>query len=253
MNQKIGAESLELRYSRNPSRNLRNQIIEKNLGLVNKVARGLHARLPNNVEIDDLVSSGTLGLMDAIGKYNPDRGVPFKSFASYRIRGRMLDELRRMDWVPRLSRDRFRKAMAAAQEIEEAEGRPAMAAEVAKSLGTSVEKLADLMLRVIRSTFVSLSDPCSYDGLGQEVPRSETIANKKSEDPFVLSNRAEIFDKVFSALNYRDGFIIFLYYMEGLTLKDIGRRLGLCESRVCQIHTRSIKKLRGVFSEGADQ
>ena len=232
--------------------------------LAKYVAGRLAIGLPPTVQIDDLISSGILGLMDAIEKYDPKRDTKFETYAITRIRGAMLDELRALDWVPRSTRRKARLLEDAYASLEAELGRSASDEEVSLHLNISPRMLRGMLAEISVSSLLSL-DGFMMAGGGEDVSR--LIDHFK--DPDVASPSAQleveevrrILAGAIENLPHRERDVISLYYFEELTMKDIGNMLGVSESRVCQIHTKAILRLRGrlrqnrealakVFSEG---
>ena len=209
--------------------------------LVKFVAGRVGSGLPSSVESGDLISSGVLGLIDAIERFEPERGFKFETFAVPRIRGAIYDGLRQLDWVPRSVRSRARQVEKAIAEIEHAEGRSPTDEEIAEKLGISPEELAKWLASIASTTIGPLdraiaagSEPAVLEGPGSQAP-SAVIEDRE------LSHlmREEI-----KRLPEREKLVLSLYYDEGLTLSEIGQVLGVTESRVSQIHTKSVLQLR---------
>ena len=216
---------------------LRNRLVLQYAPLVKYVAGRLRTRMPDSVDPDDLVSDGVLGLMDAIERFEPARGLSFQTFAVPRIRGAIIDGMRSMDFVPRSVRDKLRAVQRAQVVLEERLGRVPEDTEVAREVGIPVQQLRDLS-RQANSNHANLDDFDLADELS-------SAADQRVEQGDVNASLMRVVDQ----LGERDRVIIALYYFEGLTLAEIGEILGVTESRVCQIHTKAVGSLRGQLSE----
>ncbi len=211
---------------------LRNRLVLQYAPLVKYVAGRLRTRMPDSVDPDDLVSDGVLGLMDAIERFEPARGLSFQTFAVPRIRGAIIDGMRSMDFVPRSVRDKLRAVQRAQVVLEERLGRVPEDTEVAREVGIPVQQLRDLS-RQANSNHASLDDFDLADELS-------SAADQRVEQGDVNASLMRVVDQ----LGERDQVIIALYYFEGLTLAEIGQVLGVTESRVSQVHRRATTTLR---------
>lgn len=220
----------EFRASKDPG--LRNRLVLQYAPLVKYVAGRLRTRMPDTVEQDDLVSDGVLGLMDAIERFEPARGLSFQTFAVPRIRGSIIDGMRSMDFVPRSVRDKLRLVHRAQVTLEERLGRAPEDTEVAHEVGIPVQQLRDLS-RQANSNHANLDD---FD-LADELT---SAADHHVEQGDVNASLMRVVDQ----LAERDQVIIALYYFEGLTLAEIGQVLGVTESRISQVHRRATNTLR---------
>lgn len=229
-------------YAKNKTPKLREQIIIEYAGLVKIVAGKLCIYLGSNVEYDDLVGYGTFGLIDAIDKFDATKGAKFETYASLRIRGSILDQIRKMDWVPRSLRQKQKQLDAAYQKLESMSGRAPDDEEMAAELGISVEELEELQNQTKVSSLVSL-DECMEQG---EV-RVEMGLNAGYEGPEKTVERNELKKLLLEAigtLTEKEKKVVMLYYYEDLNLKEISRVLEVSESRVSQLHSKAIMKLR---------
>jgi len=225
---------------------VRNALMEKYLPLVRIIALKLLRTMPSSVELDDLVSSGVFGLMDAIGRYDPDRGVRFKSYCSTRIRGSILDQLRSEDWVPRQVRLQAGKIDRALKDLGEEYGREPTQGELARYLECDESELCRRLSRSHATRMVSLSGKwTAQDGGGEQM--AHTLQNKKAVEPREVLNEADVLSYITRSLTERERFIILQYYREGQTMREIGEILQLTESRVCQIHSNVMVRLRSVI------
>jgi RNA polymerase sigma factor for flagellar operon FliA len=217
--------------------------------LVKYVAGRVGSGLPPHVDIADLVQAGIFGLVDAIERFEPDRGLKFETYAIQRIRGAILDDLRAQDWVPRSVRSRAREVERAMEQLEAKLHRSASDAEVAAELGITVGDLRDLYGQLQLTSVVAL-DELVAAGRGSSL--AETLPDQHAEDPVLAMEDREnrrLLAEAIAQLGERDRTVVTLYYFENLTLAEIGKVLGVTESRVCQLHTRAVLRLRGKFAE----
>ncbi|BDU73541.1 FliA/WhiG family RNA polymerase sigma factor [Mesoterricola silvestris] len=227
----------------------REKLITECLPLVKFVAHRISSRLPSHVEMDDLIHSGILGLMDAVRKFEPDRNVKFKTYAEQRIRGAILDGLRDLDWVPRSLRRKKKDIETAYHLLEQQHGRAATDEEVATHLGLSLEDLhhsLDELKGVTLGAFVEAGENGEGENLISFVPDPD------GENPHILLQAREVrllLKAAVDRLPTKERFVVQLYYFEELTMKEIGTLLNITESRVSQLHTKSMLRLRGKLKE----
>jgi RNA polymerase sigma factor for flagellar operon FliA len=232
-------------YRADPSRmDLRNRLVEKYLPLVKYNGERIWARLPEGVELDDLISAGVFGLMDAIDAFDMTRGVKFETYCVPRIRGAMLDELRTMDWVPRLVRSKASKLGEATKQLEAKFGRHPTAAELAQHMELSVEDLEKMVLEANAVNLISLNKKWYETDSYKDVREIDILEDKKGEDPTRRIQKADLMRLVTKGLNRNERLIIILYYYEELTMKEIGTTLDLSESRVSQMHSSIVQRLQ---------
>ena len=225
-------------------RQVRNTLVERYLPLVRYNAEKVWQKLPDGVDIADLMSSGVFGLMDAIDAYDLDRGVKFETYCVPRIRGAMLDELRSMDWVPRLVRSKATKLENARKAAEAEAGRPPSDAEVAAKMDLSAGEFHKLKGEAAAVNLVSLNKKW-YDGDGsRDVREIDVLEDGKSDDPTGGLQKRDVMKMVTRGLNRNERLIVILYYYEELTMKEIGQTLGLSESRVSQMHSSIVARLK---------
>lgn len=242
------ASELWRQYKRKHSARAKELLILEYLPLVKYVAGRLAIGLPPSVEMDDLIGSGTLGLLAAIERYDPSRDNKFSTYAIARIRGAMLDELRSMDWIPRSVRKKARQVEDAYTRLENRLRRPATDEEVAKELSISVGEFFEMLDEVRGTSLVSLDDNLSPKDGGSTTRIHDTVQDDKQIDPgaaIEVEKMRDVLENALDMLPERDRLVIVLYYYEELTLKEIGQALGVSESRVSQIHTKAILRLRG--------
>jgi len=236
------------KYKRTKSLIVREEIVKKYLYLVKYVAGRVAVGLPPNVEFNDLVSYGILGLFDAITKYDVSQGNKFETYAVSRIRGSIMDELRKLDWAPRLLRKRAREIDRKCKELEEKHGRLATDDELAKALHMSVEDLNSIYSDLSSTSFLSLDEVWQNDEGNKPISRLQTIEDSLITNQFNFVHQAEVKDLLADAIDQlpeKEKLVIVLYYYENLTLREIGEILDVSESRVCQIHTKVVTRLRG--------
>lgn len=230
-------------YALNKQPEVRERIILEYAPLVKVVAGRLSMYLGYNVEYEDLVSYGIFGLIDAIDKYDSMKEVKFETYASLRIRGAILDQIRKMDWIPRTIRQKQKKIDAAMHEIEAAQGRPATDQEIAAALGISDDEYTEWQSQMKITGVISLNE---YLEQGSEIP-SDRNASRHFDSPEKVmeqSELAEVLKASLELLTERERRVIELYYYEELTLKEISHVLEVTESRVSQLHTKALQKMK---------
>lgn len=225
--------------------------IETYLPLVKRVAGRLSISLPAHVDEDDLVGYGVFGLLDAIQKFDPARGVKFETYASLRIRGAILDGLRAMDWVPHSARQRVRQVQDAFMELEAQLGRPASTDEVAQFLQMTVKDVEEV-LKLGQMLMLTYFDELlsGEDGEGNLSPLQNLTDQAASEafESIELEERQRLLAEAIAKLPKKEQLVLALYYQEELTLKEIAKVMGLSESRISQLHSQAIARLRGRLS-----
>ncbi|MFT7461936.1 MAG: RNA polymerase sigma factor for flagellar operon FliA [Pseudohongiellaceae bacterium] len=236
--------------SRDPAE--RNQLMEMHLQVVHFTAERLLLTLPRSIELEDLKSAGVFGLMDAIDGFDIDRGIKFKTYCSTRVRGAILDELRSQDWVPRLVRLRAHQLTKAQVSLEAVHGRVPTDAEMADTLDVGLPEYLAIVQEARAHTVRSLSETWD-DGSGdQAVEKIDYLKDPGAPDPAEILNQKDVMIAMIRSLSKREKEIILMYYRDGLTMKQIGQLMSLTESRVCQIHSNVMKKLK-VHLEGAHE
>lgn len=224
----------------------RDALVEAHLPKVRRIAERLLVKLPASVDRDDLIGVGTLGLLDAVRKYDPARGVQLNTYAELRVRGAMLDSLRDLDWAPRSLRRRARAVEAANAEFERRHNRAAQEEEIAERLGISVVELQTLRGKLTSSTVVSLDKEAGDGGAAKSVE----VRDGEERNPLATYERAEARARLGQAIKRlprREQQVIALYYIEELTMKEIGAALHVTESRVSQIRAQAVLHLRAVM------
>jgi RNA polymerase sigma factor FliA len=223
---------------------LRNILIERFLPLVRYNAERVWAKLPEGVDLNDLISAGVFGLMDAIDAFDMGRGVKFETYCVPRIRGAMLDELRTMDWVPRLVRSKASKLESARKEAEAVLGRPPSDTEMAQRLRMTLPEYEKLKSEASAVNLVSLNKKWYETDSYKDVREVDILEDSKGEDPTRGIQKRDLMKLVTKGLNRNERLIIILYYYEELTMKEIGNTLGLSESRVSQMHSSIVARLK---------
>lgn len=221
----------------------RDQLVVEHLPLVRTVSLRIHQRLPPHVELDELVHLGMLGLIDAVERYEVDRGVPLRHYAEIRIRGAILDGLRRADWVPRNTRRQAARLEASRSALRQKLGRDPERAELAESLDISPDELDTLRDASAIPTVLSLDAPPGDQDTGQI---SEMVAStdESVEEHWITAETWRSVDREIQALPQRESLTVDLYYKRGLTLKEIGAALGVTESRACQLRRAGVRRLQ---------
>lgn len=240
-------DGLWARYRDGRDTRIRDRLVEQYAPLVKYVAGKVAANLPQSVEYDDLVGYGVFGLFDAIEKFDPDKHVKFKTYAVTRIRGAMYDHLREMDWVPRSVRQKAKEIEQAVMVLESKLGRPAADSEIAASMGLDDGEFARLMGKIASTAILSLNDIWNSDSDHEKICIGESIESPRGLNPDSSIEREEIRRVIKQAINElpeKEKKVLVLYYYENLTLREIGQILEVTESRISQLHTKAIIRLR---------
>ena len=222
----------------------RNLLLEHYLPLVKYTAERIYAKLPDKVELDDLISAGIFGLMDAIDAFDPDRGVKFETYCTPRIRGAILDELRSMDWVPRLVRARAHQLERALRTLEAHLGRMPTDKEIANEMELGMEEFRRLQRDATATGLVSLNNKFSDADSEKDVREIDIIEDQRSQNPLIEAQKRDLKGLLTKGLTRAERLIIVLYYYEEMTMKEIGATLDLSESRVSQMHSSIIARLK---------
>lgn len=232
---------------------IRNRLMEHYLFLVRYTAERIGAKLPDEVDVDDLMSAGVFGLMDAIDNFEPERGVKFETYCAPRVRGAILDELRSMDWVPRLVRHRAQKLIETQRTLEVELGRAPTEEEIARKLHMSPAQFEKLARDAQSVALVSLSKKFNDSDQDREGFELDVVPDENSIDPAADAQKADIKEVITRELSRAERLIIVLYYYEQMTMKQIGQTLDLSESRVSQMHSAILDRLRKQLNQPADQ
>lgn len=241
--------SLETAYRKRDESELE-RVIQEQLPQVRYIARRIHERLPRHVQLEDLVHAGIIGLIDAVHKFDAGRNVQFKSYAKFRIRGAILDSLRELDWSPRDLRRKARKIEETASTLGTRLGRAATETEIAAELGMTLADFQSLVGDLEGLDLGSLQIESS--GEGREEDLCEYIPSDPEHSPYYLCLRSEmkgLLASAISTLNDREQQVLSLYYFEELTMKEVGAVLGIGESRVSQIHSLALIRLRAQIQD----
>jgi RNA polymerase sigma factor FliA len=239
-------------YKRTLDSVTRDRLLNQYLPLVKNVASRMALGFPKSVELNDLVNTGVIGLIEAFNNFDPARGVKFETYAVPRIRGAILDELRALDWIPRSTRAKSREIDRATTKLENELGRSPSDSELAKKLNVSTDELLSTLGDVSSTTLLSLDELISREDDNRQVPRIETVENAAADN--ILSDmernelRAFLVNSI-SGLTEQERLVIALYYYEELTLKEIGEVMLISESRVSQIHTKAVFRLRAMIRD----
>ena len=247
----FSTKELWLEYQRTQAEDLRNFLMEKYLHLVRYNAERIYQRLPDEVDIQDLMSAGMFGLMDAIDAFDLNRGVKFETYCAPRIRGAVLDELRSMDWVPRLVRHRTSRVEGARSKFEMEHGRLPTPDELSRMLKMHGEEF-DKYSRDSRAvaTF-SLTRKCFQSDSNKDVREIDVIKDESQNNPFTDIQRKDAKDLITKGLSRAERLIVVLYYYEEMTMKEIGATLDLSESRVSQMHSSILARLKAQMQHRA--
>ena len=254
-----GIAELWARYTEDPRKSTKDRLVLHYAPLVKYVAGRVGTGLPAHVDVADLIQCGIFGLVDAIERYEPDRGRKFEVYAMQRIRGAILDELRSQDWVPRSVRSRAREIERAIERLESREQRSCSDSELAAELDTSTEDLRATFGQIAMTSVAALDELVAAGRGGSSAPAEgaapslvDSLPDTGAEDPLAAMEDQEtrrLLAEAVGQLAERDRTVVGLYYFENLTLAEIGRVLGVTESRVCQLHTRAVMRLRARLAE----
>lgn len=236
------------------TREKRQELIIKYMPLIKYIAEKLSTRLPAHISNDDLISAGTIGLMDAVEKFDLSKNIKFKTYAEFRIRGAILDELRNLDWIPRSIRKKTSEIEQTYKHLEKELGRPAEDEEVAQALGLDLDEFYKLLEKTKNITFLDI------DIIKRRLPDNDDdlfdlIADDNAVDPFEQLKMTDLKYLVISAIEdlpEKEKLVLSLYYYEDLTMKEIGEIMGYTESRISQLHTKAILRIRGHLVDNAD-
>ncbi|HZL99946.1 MAG TPA: FliA/WhiG family RNA polymerase sigma factor [Planctomycetota bacterium] len=234
-------EDLWTKYVRTRRRAYKDRLVERYMPLVRSVAEQLALRLPRSVDEEDLKGAGVFGLFKAVENFDPERNVKFETYCRLRVRGSMIDHLRQQDWIPREARNRGSRLADVIEDMRGKLGRDPTDLEVARRLRLSLEALREALAELRFGSMVSLA-AAESDGNGNENDHHEQLLVEDAE-PAEILHRREMFQVISRELTAVERRLVRAYYFEGLTLKAIGEREGISESRVCQIHGRMLDRL----------
>lgn len=240
-------EKLWLDFKKTKSEQIRDKLIRQYMPLVKYVAGKVAVGLPASVDFDDLVGFGQFGLLDAINKFEPEKGFKFKTYAVTRIRGAIFDEMRQLDWVPRSVRQKSREIEDTIVDLEARLGRTASDAEIAKEMNMTENEYQQTIMKVSGTSVMSLNDVWYAGDDSDHLSIGDTIESPVSMNPDMQVEREEIRKVIMEAINElpeKEKMVIVLYYHEDLTFKEIGQVLEVSESRISQLHTKANLRLR---------
>ena len=243
------------RYKDGGDQSARERLVVAYSPLVKFVAGRTGARLPSHVDQADLISYGMLGLIEAMERFDPQRQIRFETFAMQRVRGAIIDELRSLDWVPRSVRSHAREIEEANSKLEHELSRPPTDAELSERLGMSEDDLQEALLQISNSSILALEELwMTPDASGDKVSLLDTIEDENATNPQAALDTSEVKDRLSEAIQElpeRETLVVALYYFENLTLREIGDVLGVTESRVSQLHSKAVLRLRSRLKSAA--
>jgi RNA polymerase sigma factor FliA len=234
----------------------REHLILEHLSQIKYIAQRISTKLPSHVELNDLVSAGVLGLLDAIEKFDPMRGVKFKTYAELRIKGAILDSLRNLDWAPRSLRKKSKDLEKVYKDLEQRFGRPATEREICDEMEITLEEFYELVDQIRGLTLGSFHEISSQDDDKSGEPLVRYIPDGPQMDPFFHFHKSEvrnILGWAIDALPKKERLVVSLYYYDELTMKEIGKVLGVNESRISQLHTKAMLRLRSKLRKMKEQ
>jgi RNA polymerase sigma factor for flagellar operon FliA len=244
----VPTEELWRVYKKSGGEEVRQELVRRHQPLVRYLAEHMVQKLPRSVDVDDLVQEGIFGLMDAIEKFDPERGIKFKTYCSTRVRGAILDSLRHQDWVPRLARQRANKVAKMKEEWQYKFNREPTDDEIADYLEIPEKDLAKTRPHAMHNLSDRRVSPSA------EVENQiDTLGESGEENPLDFTHRQDLIKVLTSSLSDKERHILQMYYLQGLTLREIGAVLSITESRVCQIHSNVIKRLRQRLDKDSGQ
>lgn len=246
LEEKTEEELWEL-YRKNQDPQIRDLFVRQYAPLVKYVAGKVAVGMPHNVDFDDLVGFGVFGLIDAINKFDPNKHVKFKTYAVTRIRGAIFDELRSIDWVPRSVRQKSREIEETVHHLEASLGRSATDSEIAAEMGISESDFQKVMMKISGTSILSLNDVWYNSEENDSISIVDSIESPHSLNPDSMVEKEEVKRVIVQAINElpeKEKKVLVLYYYEDLTLKEIGKVLEVTESRISQLHTKAIVRLR---------
>ncbi|MDX1565232.1 MAG: FliA/WhiG family RNA polymerase sigma factor [Phycisphaeraceae bacterium] len=244
-------EEVWVEYKKTNSEDIRNYFMERYLPLVKYNAERVHSKLPDEVDVEDLKQAGIFGLMDAIDAFSLDRGVKFETYCAPRIRGAILDELRAMDWVPRLVRSRTSKVEKARKRLEMSFGRKPTEQEIAKELGVDMDEYRKMAKDAGPTGVVSLNRKWYETDSNKDVREIDVLKDARQVNPLSAIQKRDLKDMLTKGLSRAERLIVILYYYEEMTMKEIGMTLDLSESRVSQMHSSILARLRAQMRQNA--
>jgi len=240
-------DQLWILYKKNPTIQLRNQLIERYMSIVHSRAERVWSRLPEGIELDDLIQVGTCGLMEAISSFDPSRGIRFEAFCLPRIQGAMQDELRAMDWAPRGVRSKSSKLNEAYKALEQQYGRKPTDQEVADAMGISGNELHQTYAEIHGINVTSLDRTFAERDGSKDMREIDMVPDRRSEDPTERLAKIDLIRTFTKGLNKTERMIVIMYYYEELTMREIGAALEMSESRVSQMHSAIVERMKKMY------
>jgi len=234
-------------YKKNPTTQLRNRLIERYIHVVHSRAERVWSRLPEGIELDDLIQVGTCGLMDAISSFDPSRGIKFEAFCLPRIQGAMQDELRAMDWAPRGTRRKSTELNDTYKTLEQHHGRKPTDQELADAMGISGEELHQVYAETHSINITSLDKTWTERDGSKDIREIDMVPDRRSEDPTERLEKIDLIRTFTKGLNKTERMIIIMYYYEELTMREIGAALEISESRVSQMHSTIVERMKKMY------
>ncbi len=248
----VNEKQLWARFKEHGDSEARDDLIMQHMRVVKYIAGRMAIHLPNSVEMDDLIGWGVMGLLDAVEKFDHKQDIKFSTYASIRVRGAIIDQIRTLDWAPRSLRTMARKVGAAKEKLRHEKGQEPSTHEIADEVGISVEQIEDTVAQVQTAQVLSLDDYLPSDEESGEGRKVDVTSNSAAPSPSHMAERSERQDMLVQAilqLPDQQQKVLNLYYYEELTLKEIGSVLEVTESRVCQVHSAAMKRLRKVMQD----
>jgi len=239
-----------------PTESEREALILEHMPQIKYIAQRISTKLPAHVELNDLISTGVLGLLDAIEKFDPNRGVKFKTYAELRIKGAILDSLRNLDWAPRSLRKKSKELEKVLHDLEQRLGRPATDKDICDEMNISLEEFYELVDQIKGLNLGSFQELVGHDDDKSGDPLVSYVPDAPQMDPFFMFHKSEIKGILAEAIDLlpkKERLVISLYYFDELTMKEIGKVLGVNESRVSQLHTKAMLRLRSKLRRMNDQ
>ncbi len=247
-------KDLWLKWTKENDYEARDELIVRNMRIVKYIAGRMAIHVPSTVEMDDLVGWGVMGLIDAVQKFDPKQNVKFTTYASIRVRGSIIDQIRSLDWAPRSLRSMARKVGAAREKLRHERGQEPSTEQIGEMLGTTAEHVERTMAQLQTAQVLSLDDYLPSDDTS-EGRKIDVVVDRKAISPEQVAVNSERQDRLVDAilqLPDQQQKVLNLYYYEELTLKEIGAVLEVSESRVCQVHSAAMKRLRKAMTSGGD-
>ena len=241
------ADQLWTLYKKNPTDQLRNRLVERYMHVVHQRAERVWSRLPEGIELDDLIQVGTCGLMEAIVSFDPSRGIRFEAFCLPRIQGAMQDELRSMDWAPRGTRQKSSKLNETYKTLEQEHGRRPTDQEVADAMGITGEELHQIFAETHSINVTSLDKTWTERDGSKDIREIDMVPDRRSEDPTERLAKIDLIRTFTKGLNKTERMIVILYYYEELTMREIGAALEISESRVSQMHSAIVERMKKMY------